>query len=187
MRFLIILFFSFFSIILLSQSSSQKYKISGKVLDKTSNSPLEFATVTFQNIKNPEIITGGMTDDKGLFLVEVPQGKYNIKVEFISFTPFIIENKEINTAQSLGNISLTADAQMLNEVVVTSERTTVEMKLDKKVYNLGQDLMVKGGTASDVLDNVPSVSVDAEGNVLLRGNENVRILIDGRISNALNI
>ena len=68
-----------------------------------------------------------------------------------------------------------------------AETSTVEIKLDKKVYNVGQDLMVKGGTVSDVLDNIPSVSVDVEGNVLLRGNENVRILIDGRPSNAINV
>jgi hypothetical protein len=70
---------------------------------------------------------------------------------------------------------------------VRAEKSTVEIKLDKKVYNVGQDLMVKGGTVSDVLDNIPSVAVDVEGNVTLRGNDNVKILIDGRPSNAINV
>jgi len=77
---------------------------------------------------------------------------------------------------------LEVDAQTLNEVVVVAEKSTVEIRLDKKIYNVGKDMTVKGGTASDVLDNVPSVSVDVEGNVSLRGSENVRILINGKPS-----
>jgi outer membrane receptor for ferrienterochelin and colicins len=88
---------------------------------------------------------------------------------------------------NLGTIFLEEDANQLNEVVVRSEKTTVEIKLDKKVYNVGTDLMVKGGTVSDVLDNIPSVSVDSDGVVSLRGNANVRILVDGKPSNAINI
>ena len=72
-------------------------------------------------------------------------------------------------------------------MVIRAEKSTVEIKLDKKVYNVGQDMIVKGGTASDVLDNVPSVTVDPDGNVALRGNDNVKILIDGRPSNSINI
>jgi outer membrane receptor protein involved in Fe transport len=98
-----------------------------------------------------------------------------------------MNQRNITAATNLGTIQLAEDATMLNEVVIRTERTTVEIKLDKKVYNVGNDLMVKGGTVSDVLDNIPSVAVDAEGNVSLRGNDNVRILIDGRPSNAINI
>ena len=95
--------------------------------------------------------------------------------------------KNLQKTTSLGLISLEEDANQLNEVIIRSEKTTVEIKLDKKVYNVGSDLMVKGGTVSDVLDNIPSVAVDVEGNISLRGNENVRVLIDGRPSNAINI
>jgi len=98
-----------------------------------------------------------------------------------------LKEKQLTTNTNLGKISLEEDITQLNEVVVRAEKTTVEIKLDKKVYNVGKDLMVKGGTVSDILDNIPSVSVDVEGNVSLRGNENVRILIDGRPSNAINI
>ncbi len=187
MRFKILLLLSFLSLSLVAQQNPQKFKVSGNVIDHTSNIPLEFVTVTFQNQQDPEMISGSMTDEKGYFEIDLRKGNYVVKVEYIGFSPVVLEKVNITSTTSLGDISLETDAQMLNEVVVTTERTTVEMKLDKRVYNLGQDLMVKGGTASDVLDNVPSISVDAEGNVLLRGNENVRILIDGRVSNALDI
>ena len=113
--------------------------------------------------------------------------KRQVKVEFISFKPIEIKGKVIKENTYLGTISLEDEATKLDEVVIRSEKTTVEIKLDKKVYNVGNDLMVKGGTVSDVLDNIPSVAVSVEGNVSLRGNENVRILIDGKPSNAINI
>ena len=79
------------------------------------------------------------------------------------------------------------DFQSLDEVEIIAERTTVEIKLDKKIYNVGKDLTVRGGTVSDVLDNVPSVSVDVEGNVSLRGNDDVRILINGKPSGLVGL
>lgn len=187
MRINFIIYFIILTLSLSAQQKLEKVKITGTLLEKTTSLPLEYATITFQSIDRPEIITGGMSSENGFFEVEVEKGDYLIKAEYISYMPFIIEKISIESAQNIGKIYLASDSKMLDEVIITSERTTVEMKLDKKVYNLGQDLMVKGGTASDVLNNVPSISVDAEGNVLLRGNENVRILIDGRLSNALNI
>ena len=112
---------------------------------------------------------------------------YDIKIEFISFKSTEFKQRNLKSSTSLGLISLEEDANQLSEVVIRTEKTTVEIKLDKKVYNVGSDLMVKGGTVSDVLDNIPSVSVDVEGNVSLRGNDNVRVLIDGKPSNAINI
>ena len=98
-----------------------------------------------------------------------------------------IKSKKLTENTNLGQINLNEDAAQLNEVVIRNEKTTVEIKLDKKVYNVGTDLMVKGGTVSDILDNIPSVAIDVEGNVSLRGNENVKVLIDGKPSNAINI
>lgn len=164
-----------------------KVKVSGKIVEKTTRQPLEYATVTFTLPDNPKPVAGGITDTKGDFSIDVPAGTYNIKFEFISFLPLEMSQKNIAQNTNLGNIELSEDSQLLNEVVVRAERTTVEIKLDKKVYNVGQDLMVKGGTVSDVLDNIPSVSVDQDGTISLRGNENVRILIDGKPSNAINI
>ena len=164
-----------------------KIKITGKVVEKISKQPLEYATITFLLPNNPKPVAGGITNPKGEFEIEVKPGTYDIKIEFISFKIAEIKQKNLQKNTSLGLISLDQDANQLNEVVIRSEKTTVEIKLDKKVYNVGSDLMVKGGTVSDVLDNIPSVSVDVEGNVSLRGNENVRVLIDGRPSNAINI
>jgi len=165
----------------------KKFKVQGTVSEKSTKLPLEYATITLINIDNPKSIFGGITNPKGEFNVEVTEGTYDIKIEFISFSPNEIKAKIINENINLGSISLFEDATQLNEVVVRAEKTTVEIKLDKKVYNVGNDLMVKGGTVSDVLDNIPSVSVDVEGNVSLRGNDNVKILIDGKPSNAINI
>ncbi len=164
-----------------------KFKVTGTIVDKISNQPLEYATITLKNPKNPKAISGGITNNKGEFDVDVIPGIYDITIEFISFKNVEIKGKNISDKTSLGTIGLAEDASQLNEVVIRAEKSSVEIKLDKKVYNVGQDMMVKGGTVSDVLDNVPSVSVDTEGNVSLRGSDNVRILIDGRPSYAVNV
>jgi outer membrane receptor for ferrienterochelin and colicins len=188
--FIFILSFFVFYTISAQPGSGQRppqIKVTGTVTDKISGQPLEFASITFQHVRRSEIITGGLTDAKGSFDIDMMAGVYNITIEFLSYATLTIPNKELKSTMDLGSFALASDDQLLDELTIRAERTTVEMKLDKRVYNLGQDLMVKGGTASDVLDNVPSVAVDAEGNVSLRGNESVRIFIDGRPSNAINI
>jgi outer membrane receptor for ferrienterochelin and colicins len=165
----------------------KKVRVTGKVVDKISSQPLEYSTISLVNTTTNKITAGGITDAKGDFSFDASPGTYNVKVEFISFKPLEIKGKVIKENTNLGTISLEDEATKLDEVVIRSEKTTVEIKLDKKVYNVGNDLMVKGGTVSDVLDNIPSVAVSVEGNVSLRGNENVRILIDGKPSNAINI
>lgn len=167
--------------------NAKKVKVSGKVIEQSSSQPLEYATIVFQSVSNPDVITGGITDPKGEFDIEVDEGTYNIRVEFISFKTVEFKNRTLTANTKLGTITLSDDSTMLEGVELRAESSTVEIKLDKRVYNVGQDMMVKGGTVSDVLDNVPSVSVDVDGNVSLRGNESVRILIDGRPSNAINI
>ncbi|PQJ73398.1 TonB-dependent receptor domain-containing protein [Polaribacter butkevichii] len=172
----------FTSTFLLAQSPPLKgITITGKVVDANSNQPLEYATVVLKNTKTQKI-TGGITDDKGLFKVQTSKGTYQISVEFISFKTINFPVQEILANKKLGIIKLKEDASSLDEVVVIAEKSTVDIRLDKKIYNVGKDMTVKGGTASDVLDNVPSVDVDPEGVVSLRGSENVRILIDGKPS-----
>ena len=166
---------------------SKKVKITGKIIEKATNLPLGYATVTLTNSQRPEIVTGGMTDEQGNFSVEANAGTYDVKFEFISFKIIDLKQQSLTEDKNFGTVSLEAEAEMLEAVEIRAERSTVEIKLDKKVYNVGSDMIVKGGTISDVLDNVPSVSVDVEGNVSLRGNENVRILIDGRPSGGVNI
>ena len=164
----------------------KKVTISGKVIEKGTDFPLEYATIVFENATTKQL-SGGITDENGIFKFEVPAGKYNVRVEFISFKTVPVQQKEFKVDTNLGVIEMAPDVAQLNEVEVIAEKSTVEIKLDKRVYNVGKDMMVKGGTVSDVLDNVPSVTVDAEGTVALRGNENVKILIDGRPSGLAGI
>jgi outer membrane receptor protein involved in Fe transport len=183
-----------FSILLIStigfaqmKPEMKKIRISGLILEKGTNIPLEYATVVLQDVNKPEVVTGGVTDIDGKFSFEINSGIYNVRYEFISFKTISIKNKSLKTDTNLGTIFLEEDVAQLKDVVVVAEKSTVEIKLDKRVYNVGKDMMVKGGTVSDVLDNVPSVTVDPDGTIALRGNENVRILIDGKPSGLAGI
>lgn len=169
-----------------NSTPSEKITLTGKVLDGESKEPLEFATIVIKSLDN-KIITGGITGPKGDFDIEISKGFYNISIEYISFKTKEFKNYEITGNTDLGVIYLEIDAQALDEVEIIAEKSSVEIRLDKKIYNVGKDMTVKGGTASDVLDNVPSVSVDVEGNVSLRGSENVRILINGKPSGLVGL
>ena len=162
----------FFTNLVVSQNpggkpESKKVFLTGKIVEKNTNQPLEYTTITLFNTKANKITGGGISDAKGEFKIEANPGVYDIKIEFISFKPYEIKAKTVSDNTNLGTIALEDNSQQLSEVVVRNDRTTVDIKLDKKVYNVGKDLMVKGGTVSDVLDNIPSVSVDVEGNVSL--------------------
>jgi len=165
----------------------QKITVSGTVIDADTQQPLEYATITFQNPQRPNMLQGGITDATGKFEVEIFPGRYALKVEYISFEPFTKELAPYREAQDLGVIGLTISDNALEEVQVVGERTEVEFRLDKRIYNVGSDITVRGGSVADVLDNVPSVSVDIDGNVALRGNDNVRILINGKPSGLVGI
>ena len=143
----------------------KKITISGLILEKGTNVPLEYATVVLQDVNKPEIVTGGVTDIDGKFSFEINSGTYNVRYEFISFKTISVKNKSLKTDTNLGTIFLEEDVAQLKDVVVIAEKSTVEIKLDKRVYNVGKDMMVKGGTVSDVLDNVPSVTVDPDGTI----------------------
>jgi len=168
------------------EPSLPKFQISGKIIDKETNEPLEYATIVLTSLKTQKI-SGGLTDSKGEYNIEVSRGLYNISIEFISFKTYKISNKLIDENLNLGTIALEVDAESLDEIEIIAEKSTVEIHLDKKIYNVGKDMTVRGGTASDVLDNVPSVSVDVEGNVSLRGNDNVRILVNGKPSGLVGL
>ena len=179
------LFFIIFTLTFLSVLSQKpqndQISITGKIIDLNTKEPLEYATVILNNQETKQL-SGGITDENGNFNIKINTGTYDISFEFISFKTIKIPNKIINSSINFGTIKLSEDADELDEIVIIAEKSTVEIRLDKRIYNVGKDMTVKGGSASDVLDNVPSVDVDVEGNVSLRGNENVRILIDGKPS-----
>lgn len=167
--------------------AQKEIKVKGTVVEQDSNIPLEFATITFTSKPDNKVVTGGITDTDGKFSVDVPIGTYDISVEYISYKTKTYTDKSITKNINLGTVGLSLDVESLEEVTIIAERTTVEIKLDKKIYNVGKDLTVRGGTVSDVLDNIPSVSVDVEGNVALRGNDDVRILINGKPSGLVGL
>lgn len=176
---LLILFSFFFSISSFAQS---QIEVTGKVIDDSSGSPLEFATVIFIDSEDT-MVNGGITNHDGEFNIKVPAGTYTVRYEFISFETKELKNQIVSRSnRELPTVRLALDASMLDEVIIRAETTEVQIHLDKKVYNIGKDLTTSGATISDVLDNVPSVSVDVEGAISLRGNDNVRILINGKPS-----
>lgn len=164
-----------------SQRNSE-HTISGIVIDNDLEVPLEYATISIVNTNDPSDINGGVTDVDGEFSIEVAEGTYNILIEFISYEPKRFNNRKIDSDLDLGTIQLGISSSNLDEVVVRAETTQVDVRLDKKIYNIGKDLTTAGGTVSDALNNVPSVTVDIDGGISLRGNENVRILINGKPS-----
>jgi len=155
-------------------------KISGRVLDKNLNEAIPYATITLK--KGDAVITGGMTSDNGSFTITAVADTYNLDIQFIGYTPF---HKEITlkSATDLGTIYLEAESTTLADVNIVAERSTIEQKIDRKVITVGKDLTTVGATAADIMNNIPSVNVDKDGKISLRGNENVRILLDGRPTN----
>ncbi|MEJ6698314.1 MAG: TonB-dependent receptor family protein [Flavobacteriaceae bacterium] len=182
----ILLFFVLTSTSLLYSQNSEVI-VTGTVTDSETNIPLEYATISVFNVNSEDAINGVITDSNGEFSIELSKGNYDFKVEFISFKIKYYRNITVNNPLSLGTIELSIDENILDEIEVIGEKTEIEIKLDKTVYNIGKDLTLKGSSVSDVLDNLPSIEVDIEGNVSLRGNESVRILINGKPSGLVGI
>lgn len=181
MRYLFSFLLLFTGIASIAQSKGPNVTVSGTVLEKDSNFPLEYATVSFTD-SNGQIVTGGITDMDGKYKIDVPAGTYTIKYEFISYKTHILNNQRLTKNVNLPVVYLDLDAAGLDEVVVRAETTEVQIRLDKKIYNIGKDLTAGGATVSDALNNVPSVTVDVDGTIALRGSDNVKILINGKPS-----
>lgn len=159
-----------------------KFKVTGKLVDKEQDRPLEYATIGVFKPGTENLVESTVTDFDGNFKLKLKEGIYDIKFEYISYESKTLKNVNISADKSLGTLSLKFKTNELEEVTVVSETTQLEVRLDKKIYTLGQDLTVAGGTVTEALENVPSVSVDIEGGISLRGNQNVRILINGKPS-----
>jgi len=171
---------------ILSQGDSQEFTLTGVILESETKQELEYATVTVLSSDNI-VVTGGLTNSKGEFSIPLKKGEYNLLVEYISYKNFEQLGLIISNNLNLNKIELDLDIESLDEIEIIAENTTVDIRLDKKIYTVGRDLTVKGGSVSDVLDNVPSISVDVEGNVSLRGSEDVRILINGKPSGLVGL
>ncbi len=180
----------FLALFLLVSGSTQVFAqqpglIKGKIIDSVSTIPVSFATIRVFSIQDKKLIDGDISHEAGDFSLDVPFGKYYAEIDFMGYESqktkdFIISSE--NPVHDLGTVKLATSVSTLDEVVVQAEKSTMELSLDKKVFNVGKDLANAGGSANDILMNIPSVSVDPEGTVKLRGSDNVRILIDGKPS-----
>lgn len=161
-----------------------KGKVKGTVIDEYSKKPLEYATVALYSVTGNKLITGSVTDYLGQFKIEKPNaGEYYLEITFIGLKDiksqvFKIEDGQHNV--NLGNFFLKSASKELGEVEVVSKKAPIEYKIDKKVINVDKQLTSSSGTAVDILENVPSVQVDIEGNVSLRGSTGFTVLIDGK-------
>lgn len=173
---------SLFSFTATAQESKKHTILSGRVIEETSKTPIEYATIRVYN-KTDEMVDGIISDANGEFEVAISVESFYVVIDFIGFeSTRISEFPSNNNIINLGDIKLTMSAQNLQEFEVRGEKSSIEFKTDKRIFNVGKDLVSTGGSALDVLNNVPSVNVNIEGEVSLRGNANVLILINGKPS-----
>jgi outer membrane cobalamin receptor len=166
-----------------SAQTKEGITIIGKVIEKNSQNPVEFATIMLVHQETKKMITGTTTKEDGGFELQVDSNNFYIEISFIGFeTKQVKDISVIDGKVALGMITLSEDGKLLDDVVVRAEKSEMEFKLDKKVFNVGKDLSSTGASALELLNNVPSVDVNIEGEVSLRGATGVQILINGKPS-----
>ncbi len=167
----------------LSTVFSQSVEITGKVVDAKTQSPIEFATIKLLDKASGEMLAGTTTLPDGTLLLATESRSFSLEVSFMGFiTQEFSEFEIVKNQVDLGTIALAEDTKLMDEVVVQGEKSTTEFQLDKRVFNVGQDLSSTGASALDVLNNIPSVNVNIEGQILLRGTGGVQVLINGKPS-----
>ena len=159
-------------------------KVFGFVVDESVSTAVEFANVALYTKDTKKVVDGTIADEKGKFsMSRVAAGEYNLVITFIGFKDKTIEIKvEKGKDNDLGVIKLAQSVKQLEEVTVTAEKSMIEEKVDRLVYNAEKDLTSKGGDAADILRKVPMLSVDLDGNVSLRGTSNLKVLINNKPS-----
>lgn len=175
--------------ILFLLTQAQQVKVLGVLTDKTTGEAIEFATISALTKDGQTLIGGAISNFDGGFEFEIPADGALLKIEFLSY-----RKKEMTVSPNagqdvinIGNLELETDAIAFEALEIIGEKSMTQFSLDKKVYNVGKDMATRGGTAQDILDNVPSITVDVEGNVSMRGSGDVRIFIDGRPSGLVGI
>ena len=159
-------------------------KISGIVIDKSTQAPIESADVTLLNAKDSSIIKGTATDKEGKFeFSDIPLGSYIVKANFVGYNFVNVKGivlTENKPSVALEPTKLSVGTATTEEILVETEKSSIQFEGEKKVFNVSQNPMSQSGSLADLLKNIPSVSLDADGNVSLRGNSNVKITVDGR-------
>jgi len=171
--------------------SAVRGRVSGTLVQGQANAPVGFANVVLLSLPDSSLTTGATTGMDGKFLLDrVPAGQYVLRASMVGYPTRYVPNITVTQAQpeaALGNVALRAGATQLSEVEVTAERALVEYQLDKRVVNVSKDINAQSGSVAEVMQNLPSVTVDIDGNVSMRGSSNVTILIDGKRSSLSNI
>lgn len=169
-----------------AQAPKGNGKITGTVVDSTTHQPVPFATVALTDPATNKPIDGAVADDKGNFTIaKVGEGDYKILISFIGYQTKTIGRVTVESKKDqvdLGTVQISPSVQLLQEVTIQGQRTLIEEKVDRTVYNAEADNTNKGGDATDVLRKVPMLSVDLDGNVSLRGSQNLKVLINNRPS-----
>ena len=160
--------------------------VSGRVMDATLNEPMPYVNVIIKD-QNKKVITGGITDTEGNFFIsKIPEGVVTIDITYIGYKT-ITQNETIgknNYKIELGDIMLSESSESLDEVTIVAEVSTIQQKIDRKVITVGKDLTTSGPTASDIMNNIPTVNIDQQtGSIAMRGNQNVQVMVDGKLSN----
>ncbi len=162
--------------------TAQKVEVKGQIRDKDSIE-IPYANIVFKSIKNKDKIYGTLGDDNGFFTIKIPIDNYSVEISMVGIQSktFNLELTNANKVKDLG-IIIVSNNMELEEVTIKSNKNGYKIGLDKKVYNVSQDVIAKGGTLVDVMQSLPSVQIESDGNVSIRGDQNVRILIDGKPS-----
>jgi len=176
--------------VLTERAQSQSVKgpgvISGRIIDSLSGQPVEYATISLNNLADNKVVNGTTSDDKGFFkLNDIAEGNYKMLIYFMGYKTSEKNNLVISKTSpviSAGTIYLVSTQTKLKEAVVVAEKELIENRIDKTVYNVEKDVTSQGGVATDALQKIPQVSVDVDGNVELQGNSNIRFLINGKPS-----
>jgi ferric enterobactin receptor len=173
-----------FSVKLISQDKSGI--ITGSITDKSSGTPIEGADITINRVKDSSFVKGTQSDASGKYIIsDVPFGKYYLKANLAGYNFSVVSGIAINPNSlnvALEPIKLSSSATTTEEIVVESDKSQIEFRPDKKVFNVGKNITNQGSSVIDLLKDIPSVTVDQDNNISLRGSEGVKIMIDGRPS-----
>ena len=186
MKRLIILVFTILSVSAVAQQGG----VRGKVVDARSGENIEYANVALLRASDSTLVNGTVSESNGSFALTAPYGRYVLRVTFMGYDAYYHSNVVVLNDRhrdvNVGKVSLRMSGTLMEAVEVTAERSMVEYQLDKRVINVDKNIVSSGGTATDVLEQVPSVAVDNDGNVTLRGSSNVKVLVNGRPSELLS-
>ena len=164
------------------KNNNPTFTVTGKIIDATSKKALEDAIIVFKSIDSSQIKFGCITNQKGNFSIDVEKETYSVSVEFMSYETKYLNISPIGRDLNMGVIEMELDTEILSEVEIIGEKRTLQFKSNKIVFNVEKDIASNGGVATDILNNIPSVSVDPLGNISVQGHGNVQVLINGKTS-----